>query len=80
MDLGKSGLLSWVSLVGSDILGFKEENPPSDPPKSVFRGKDPPPTVTGVELAGFWVGPDGLNGWVGFRFLMDSPSLEETGQ
>ena len=64
MDLGKSGLLSWVSLVGSDILGFKEENPPSDPPKSVFGGRDPSLTVTSVGSA--WVI------WKGgsiFRFL-----------
>ena len=73
MDLGRSGLLSRVSSVGSDSSGFGEENPPSDPPKSVFCGEDPPPNVTGVRSAGFQVGPGGLGGWVSFRFLMDSP-------
>ena len=40
MDLGKTGVLSSLSLVGSDVSGFEEENPPSDPPKSVFGGGD----------------------------------------
>ena len=43
-----SGLLSWVSSVESGISGFEEENPPSDLPKSVFGGRDPSPTITGV--------------------------------
>jgi len=55
MDLGRSGLLSRVSLVRSGSSGFGEENLPSDPPKSVFGGEDPPPTVTGIGLASFQV-------------------------
>ena len=70
-----SGLLSWVSSVGSGISGFEEENLPSDPPKSVFGEGDPSPTVTGVGLVGFRVGPGGLGGRVGFRVGMDTPSL-----
>ena len=66
-----SGLLSWVSSVGS---GFEEENPPSDSPKSVFGEGDPSPTVTGVGLVGFRVGSDGLGGWVGSRVGMDTPT------
>ena len=73
MVLGRFGLLSRDSAVGSGSSGFGEENPSSDPPESVLRGEDPPPTVTGVGSAGFRVGPNGLNGWVGFRFLVDSP-------
>ena len=74
MVLGRFGLLSRDSVVGSSSSGFGEENPSSDLPESVLRGEDPPSTVTGVGSAGFRVGPDGLNGWVGFRFLMDSPN------
>ena len=74
MDLGRPGLLSRVSLVGSDSSGFGKGNPPSDSPKSIFQGKDPLPTVTGVGSTGFRVGPGGLDGWVGFRFQVDSPS------
>ena len=37
-----SGLLSWVSSVGSGISGFEEENPPSDPPISGFEEESPP--------------------------------------
>ena len=73
MDLGRLGLLSRVSLVRLGSSGFGKGNPPSDPPKSVFQDKDPPPTITGVGSAGFWVGPGCLGGWIGFRFLMDSP-------
>ena len=73
MDLGRSSLLSRVLSVGSGSSGFREENPPSDPPKSVFRGKDPPPTVTGVGSTGFRVSSSSLGGWVSFRFLVDSP-------
>ena len=69
-----SGLLSWVSSVGSGISGFDEENPPSDPPKSVFGDGDPFPTVTGVGSAGFRVGPGGLDGWVGSRVPVDTPN------
>ena len=39
------GLLSWVSSIESGISGFEEENPPSDPPKSVFGGRDPSPII-----------------------------------
>ena len=73
MDLGRLGLFSRVSSVGSGSSGFGKGNPPSDPPKSVFQDKDPSPTITGVGSASFWVGPGGLGGWIGFRFLMDSP-------
>ena len=73
MDLGRSSLLSRVSSVGSGPSSFGEENLPSDPLKSVFYGKDPLPNVTSVESAGFQVGLGGLGGWVGFRFLVDSP-------
>ena len=62
-----SGLLSWVSSVGSGISSFDEENPPSDPPKSVFGGGDPSPTVIGIGSVGFQVGPGGLGGWVSSR-------------
>ena len=74
MDLGRSGLLSRDSSVGPGSSGFGEENPPSDPSESVFRGEDLPPTVTGVGSVGFWIGP---GGWVGFRFLVDSPTCNE---
>ena len=73
MDLGRFGLLSRDSAVGLGSSGFGKENPPSDPPKLVFRGEDLPLTSTGVGLAGFWVGLVGLGGWVSFRFLVDSP-------
>ena len=63
-----------VSSVGSGISGFEEENPLSDPPKSVFGEGDPFPTVTGVGLVGFRVGPGGLGGWVGSRVGMDTPT------
>ena len=66
MDLGRPGLLSRVSSVGSGSSGFGKGNSPSNPPKSVFHGEDPPPTMTGVELASFRVGPGGLGKWVGF--------------
>ena len=74
MDLGRFGLLSRDSAVGLGSSGFGEENPPSDPLESAFRGEDSPPTVIGVRSAGFRVGPDGLSGWVGFWFLVDSPN------
>ena len=74
MVLGRFGLLSRDSEVGSGSSGFGEENPSSNPPKSGLRGEDPPPTVTSVGSAGFRVDPDGLNEWVGFRFLVDSPT------
>ena len=76
MDLGRFGLLSRDSAIGLGSSGFGEENPPSDPPESVLRGEDPLPTVNGIASAGFRVGLDGLSGWVGFRFLVDSPSRE----
>ena len=57
MDLGKIGVLSSVSSVGSSISSFEEENSPSDLPKSVFGGGDPSPTVTSVGSAqAVWVG------------------------
>ena len=57
MDLGKIGVLSSVSSIGSSISSFEEENSPSDPPKSVFGGGDPSPTVTSVGSAhAVWVG------------------------
>ena len=46
-----SGLLSWVLSVRLGISGFEEENLPFDPPKSVFGGGDPSPTVTGIGSA-----------------------------
>ena len=78
MDLGRPGLLSRVSSVGSGSSGFGKGNSPSNPPKSVFHGEDPPPTVTGVELASFRVGPGGLGKWVGFQFFVDSPNMNST--
>ena len=54
---------------------FEEENPPSDPPKSVFGGGDRSSTDTGVESTGFRVEPGGLGGWVGFRVPVDTPSF-----
>ena len=68
------GLLSWVSSVESGISGFKEENPPSDLPKSVFGGGDPSPTVTDGGSAGFRVGPGDLGGWVGSQVGVDTPT------
>ena len=57
MDLGRSGLLSRVSLIGSGSSGFGEDNPPSDLPKSVFCGEDRSPNITGVGSArAVWVG------------------------
>ena len=73
VDLGRSDLLSRVTSVGSGSSGFGEDNPPSNPPKSVFRGKDSQSTVTGGSV-GFWVSLGGLGGWVDFRFLVDSPN------
>ena len=73
-----SGLLSWVLLVGSGISGFEEENLPFDPPKSVFGGGDPSPTVTGIGSAGFWVCRGGLGGWVVSRVPMDTPNEDLT--
>ena len=73
MDLGRSDLLSRVMSVGSGLSSFGEENPPSNLPKSVFRGKDLPSTVTGKSV-GFRVSLGGLGGWVDFRFLVDSPN------
>ena len=69
-----SGLLSWVLSVGSGISGFEEENPPSDLPKSVFGGRDPSPTITGVGSVGFRVSPGGLGRWVGSWVGVDTPS------
>ena len=55
--MGKTGILSSVSSVESGISGFEEENPPSDPPKSVFTGEDLSPTVTGIRSAwAVWAG------------------------
>ena len=51
MDLGKSSFLSWVLSVELGILGFEEENPPSDSPKSIFGGGDPSSTITGIGSA-----------------------------
>ena len=78
MDLGRPGLLSRVSSVGSSSSGFGKGNSPSDPPKSVFHGEDPLPIVTDVELVGFRVGSGGLGKWVGFQFLVDSPNMNST--
>ena len=78
MDLGRPGLLSRVSSVGSSSSGFGKGNSPSDLPKSVFHGKDLPPTVIGVESVSFRVGPGGLGKWVGFQFLVDSPNMNST--
>ena len=39
MNLGRSGLLSWVSSVGLGSSGFGEENPPSDPLSRVLVAK-----------------------------------------
>ena len=75
MDLGRPSLLSRVSSVGSGSSRFGKGNSPPDQPKSVFHGEDPPPTVTGVELAGFRVSLGGLGKWVGFQFLVDSPNM-----
>ena len=55
-------------------MGFEEENPSSDLPKSVFGGGDLSSTITSVGSAYFWVDQGGLGGWVGFRVLMDTPS------
>ena len=49
------------------FIGFGEENSPSDPPKSLFCGKDLPPIVTGIGSAGFSSQPRQF-GWVG-QFL-----------
>ena len=53
MDLGRSSLLSWVSLVESSSLGFGEENPPFNPPKPVFGGKDLTLIATDIRSASF---------------------------
>ena len=70
----KSDLLSWVLSVRLGILGFEEENPPSDLPKSIFGGGDPSPTITGVRSPGFRVSPGGLGEWVGSRVVVNTPS------
>ena len=69
-----SGLLSWVLSVGTGILGFEEENSPSNLPKSVFGGGDPSPTVIGVGSASFRVGSISLGRWVNSRVLVDTPN------
>ena len=76
MDLGRPSLLSRVSSVKSGSSGFGKGNPPSDLPKLVFHGEDPLPTVTGVRSTDFQISSGGLGGWVGFRFLMDSPTVK----
>ena len=78
VDLGRPGLLSRVSSVGSGSSGFGKGNSPPDLPKSVFHGKDLPPTVIGIESAGFRVGPGDLGKWVGFQFLVDNPNMNST--
>ena len=72
MVLGRFGLLSWDSAVGSGSSGFGEENSPSDWPKSVFGGEDSLSTVTSIGSAGFRVGLGGLGRWVSFWFPVDS--------
>ena len=74
MDLGRSGLLSWVSSIRLGSLGFGEENSPSDLPKSVFGVEDPSSIVTDIGLASFQGGLGGLGGLVDFRFPVDSPT------
>ena len=46
-------------------IGFPCFNSSTDPPVSGFGSRDPPPTVAGVRLAGYWSGSAGLGGWVG---------------
>lgn len=58
------------------FLGFWGENPPNDPPFSGSGGRDQSQTVTGVESASSQAGLDGLGGWVGPRFLLDTSRLE----
>ena len=61
------GFVDWIG-----FIGFGEENSPSDPPKSVFGGRDLLPTVTSIRSTSFQVGPGNLDGWVGFWFPMDT--------
>ena len=60
--------------VRSGFFGFWGENLPIDPPFSGSGGGDPPPIVIGVKLASSRVVSDELGGWVGSRFLLDTPS------
>ena len=48
--------------VQSGFFMFWGENPPTDSLFSGSGGGDPPPTITGVRLAGSQVGFDGLDG------------------
>ena len=52
-------------------IGSSASNLPTDLPFSGSGGRDPPLIVTGVRLAGPWVG---LGRWVGSRFCLDTPT------
>ena len=60
--------------VRSGFFGFWGENPPIDLPFSGFGGGDLLPTVIGIGSVGSQAGTDGLSGWVGSRFLLDTPN------
>ena len=52
-------------------IDFLASDPPIDPPFSGSGGKDPPPTVYSIRLAGSRAG---LDGWVRSRFCLDTPT------
>ena len=60
--------------VRSGFFGFWGENPPTDPSLLGSGGRDPSPTVIDVGSAGSRAGSDGLGGWVGSWFLLDTPT------
>ena len=77
VDIGKEQIvilrLGHIS-VRSGFFGFWGENPPTDPLFSGSRGGDPLPTVISVGSTGSRARSDGLGGWVGSRFLLDTPN------
>ena len=62
--------------IRSGFFGFWGENPPIDLPFSGFGGGDLLPTVIGIGSVGSQAGTDGLSGWVGSRFLLDTPNKD----
>ena len=67
-------LLVEIGQVGwSQILS---NNPPTDPPKSVSRGLNLPPTVTSLKFGGFMVGLVSLGRWVNLAGGLNKPSPE----
>lgn len=62
-------------LSGQLKIGFSASDLPTDLLFLGSGGKDLPLTVTSVGLAGSQAELDGLGGWVGSRFCLDTPSM-----